>query len=127
MAVDEGRAGSIPTWDELRDEKVWREEMDKAAERVRSRKRRMAELKKRHWETWRAVKRAVDDADPEGLLASGCPRDEYDDAVVYLTDRLLGSDDLSPESLSGWFRAHYGLEPDSDAIRLILNSLETIR
>ena len=100
--------------------------MDKAAERVRSLKRREAELKRRHWETWSSVKRAVDDADPERLLAMGCPIDEYDDAVVYLADRVIERDPLSVESLSGWFRVRYGSEADADAIRLLLDSLEPI-
>jgi hypothetical protein len=86
----------------------------------------MAELKKRHWATWSAVKRAVDHADPEGLVAMGCPRNEYDDAVIYLSDRILGREHISPESLSHWFRTQYGSEPDADAIRLILGSLEGI-
>jgi hypothetical protein len=81
QTVDEEPARSIPI-EELRDPQRWQKEMERAAARNRSRKRRMAELKKRHWETWSAVKRAVDHADPEGLLAMGCPRDEYDDAVV---------------------------------------------
>jgi hypothetical protein len=100
--------------------------MDKAAERVRSVKRRQAELKKRHWGTYSAVKRAVDDADPERFLAMGCPRNEYDHAVMYVTDRVLSRDQLSPESLSGWFRAMYGSEPDADAILLLVDSLEAI-
>jgi hypothetical protein len=87
----------------------------------------MAELKKQHWETWSAVKRAVDEADPEGLLAMGCPRDEYDDAVAYLSDRFLRTERISPESVSDWFQAQYGSEPDADAIRLILGSLVGIR
>jgi hypothetical protein len=125
LAVDEEPARSIPL-EELRDPQRWREEMDKAAERVRSLKRRKAELKTRHWGTWSAVKRAVDDADPERLLAMGCPNDEYDDAVVYLADRVLERDQLSLESLSGWFRAIYGSEPNADGIRLLLDSLEAI-
>jgi hypothetical protein len=123
--VKEEQANSVPI-EELRDPQWWHEEMEKAAERVRSRKRRQAELKKRHWGTYSAVKRAVDDADPELLLAMGCPKDEYDDAVVYLTDRMLSRDQLSPESLSGWFRTMYGSEPDADAIRLLADSLEAI-
>lgn len=97
------------------------------AERARSLKRRKAELKKRHWETWSAVKRAVDGADPEQLLAMGCPNDEYDNAVVYLTDKVLARDHLTRESLSGWFRTTYGSNPDDEAIRVILDSLEAIR
>ena len=112
--------------EELRDPQRWQEEIERAAARHRSRKRRMAELKKRHWETWSVVKRAVDHADPEGLLAMFSPRDEYDDAVVYLTDGILGKEHISPESLSHWFRTQYGSEPDADAIRLILGSLEAI-
>jgi hypothetical protein len=68
LAVDEKPARSIPL-EELRDPQRWREEMDEAAERSRSLQRRKAELKKRHWGTRSAVKRAVDDADPERLLA----------------------------------------------------------
>ena len=84
VAVDEEPGYSIPI-EALRDETPWQEKMDKAAERVRLPNRRKAELRARHWEGWSAVKRAVDDADPEGLLAMECPSDEYDDAVVYLT------------------------------------------
>jgi hypothetical protein len=115
------------TWDEVRDPQRWREEMDKVAESVRTRNRRKAELQKRHWETWSAVKRAVDGADPYGLLALGCPNDEYDDAVVYLTDTVVEHEPLSPESLSAWFRARYGSTLDADAIRLIVDSLAAIR
>jgi hypothetical protein len=125
--MGEQPARSIPTFDELRDPQLWQQERDKAAEKNRSLKRRMAEIKARHWETWSAVKRAVDDADPEGLLTMGSPDDEYDDAVVYLTDRVLGTERISPESVSDWFQAQYGSEPDADAIRLIIGSLEGIR
>ena len=48
-----------------------------------------SELRRLHQETWIKVKKAVDDADPEGLLAMGAPTDEYDDAVAELTRRLL--------------------------------------
>jgi hypothetical protein len=123
LAVDEEEAGPTWTWKELDDPEWWRE---KAAELARSLKRRKAELKKQHWETWSAVKRAVDDADPEQLLALGCPDDEYDDAVVYLTDKVVGRDQLSPEALSGWFRTTYRSAPDADAIALILDSLKAI-
>jgi hypothetical protein len=123
LAVDDEPAGPTWTWKELDDPQWWRE---KTAELAHSLQRRKAELKKRHWVTWSAVKRAVDDADPERLLAMGCPNDEYDDAVVYLADRVLERDQLGLESLSGWFRANYGSEPDTDAIRLLLDSLETI-
>jgi hypothetical protein len=121
VAVDEEPVASMPTWEELRDPERWQAEMEKATERVRSLKRRVAELKKRHWETWSAVKRAVDDADPECFLAIGTPRDQYDDAVVYLTDRVLANEHLSLESVSDWFQAFYGsAPPDADAIRRIL-------
>lgn len=116
----------MPTWDELRDPQRWQEEMDKAAERVRSRNRRKAELKARHWETWSAVKRAVDDADPEGLIAVGDGSDAYDVVVVYLTGRVLGREPLSVESLSAWLRARYGsgAKSDLEALRQILDWLD---
>jgi hypothetical protein len=56
----------------------------------------------------------------------GCPADEYDDTVVYLTDRILGKEQIRPESVSHWFRTQYGSEPDADVIRLILGSLEAM-
>jgi len=97
--------------------------MDKATQRVGSLNRRKAELKARHWETWSAVKRAVDGADPEGLLAMGCPNNEYDDAVVFLADRVLEGGPLGAESLSAWFQNRYGSVPDAKAVQLIVMSL----
>jgi len=128
VAVDEEPVPSMPTWEELRDPQRRQEEAEKAAERVRSLNRRKAELKARHWETWIAVKRAVDDADPERLLALGCPNDEYDDLVVYLTGRVLGRNPLSLESRSAWLRARYGSGSESDlaALRQILDRHEVM-
>ena len=131
VVVDEEPPRSMPiedlwedTIEDLWDQAQFQAEIDKAAERARSLKRRKADLQARDWETWSVVKRIVDDANPAGLLAMGCPSDEYDQAVVYLTGRLLVSHHLSREDLSDRFRDHYGSEPDADAIRFIFDSLE---
>ena len=47
-------------FDELWDEKQWQEEAGRAKERVQAMHRRKKELQARHWETWAAVKQAVD-------------------------------------------------------------------
>ena len=54
------------------------------------------------------VKRAVDDADPEGLLAMGAPSDEYDDAVTELTRRVLKGEVIEQHAVEHWFLDQYG-------------------
>ena len=88
--------------DERRDEKRWQEEMDRARERGQSMHRRKKELQARHRETWAAVKRAVDSADPEDLREMGCPDDEYDDVVVYLTGAVLRNEEVTRQALITW-------------------------
>ena len=78
----------------------------------------------RHWETWIAVKRAVDGADADALLAMECPNDQYDDAVAYLAERRVRSQSFSVDGFTAWFRDCYGSEPDGDAVRQILDSLD---
>ena len=72
---------------------------------------RQRELRRLHQETWIKVKKAVDDADPEGLLAMGAPTDEYDDAVAELTRRLLKGEAVDERGIAAWFAATYGLAP----------------
>jgi hypothetical protein len=124
--TDPSATRGIPIED-LRNDKRWREETQLASERVNSLRRRKIELKHQHWETWIAVKQAVDGADPEGFLAMGCPNDEYDHAVVYLTGRVLGHDRVSRDSLATWFLDRYGLEPDLEALQQVIDALEGIR
>ena len=55
------------------------------------------------------VKAAVDEADPEGLLAMGAPSDEYDDAVTELTRRVLKGEVVEHDGVERWFLDQYGL------------------
>lgn len=129
-AVDADEELPTPEWitiDELRNDARWQEEMDRASERAATLTRRVKQLQARHWETWIAVKRAVDGADPEAFLAMGCPNDEYDDAVAYLAERMVRNNSVSEDGLAAWFRGFYGAEPDSDAVRQLLDSLDGIR
>ena len=99
VAVDEEPGYSIPI-EALRDETPWQEKMDKAAERVRLPNRRKAELRARHWEGWSAVKRAVDDADPECLLQWSARAMNTTMPLCISLGRVLERDHLSPEALS---------------------------
>ena len=112
--------------DELRDEKRW-QEMGRADERVQAMHRRKKELQARHWETWAAVKQAVDSADPEGLREMGCPDDEYDDVVVYLTGKVLGSEEVTRQALMAWFMDRYGSEASPDAVTDLLGAIAAIQ
>ena len=64
------------------------------------------------------VKEAVDEADPEGLLAMGAPPDEYDDAVTDLTRRVLNGEVIEQDGVERWFLDRYGLA-SSDAEVLV--------
>jgi hypothetical protein len=82
------------------------------------------------WETWRErkeheaelypiVKRAVDRADPIGLLALGAPPDEYDPEVRSLVQRLARRGDLTGLDVALVFHEWFGTWIDSgDAIRI---------
>lgn len=74
---------------------------------VRSRR----ELQRLYGETWEEVKRAVDEADPEGLLALGSPSDEYEDAVTHLTRCILKGEGVDERTIASWFVDNYGIEP----------------
>ncbi len=50
----------------------------------------------------RVVKSAVDFVDPEGLLAAGCPTDEYDTEASLIESRIA--------ALSDQWRKHLGIE-----------------
>ena len=90
--------------------------MAAAKKRVQAIDRRKKELQARHWETWVAVKQAVDSADPESLLGMGCPDDEYDDVVEYFTGMVLGNEEVTTEGLIAWFMDRYGSEASPDAV-----------
>ena len=62
------------------------------------------------------VKRAVDDADPVGLLAMGAPGDEYDDIVGHLLSKVMRNDEITVTSLASWIRDRYGVEPSVSAL-----------
>jgi hypothetical protein len=49
------------------------------------------------------VKTAVDESDPEGLLALGAPDDEYDDAIAELARRLIHDEGLERAAIEAWF------------------------
>ena len=89
--------------------------------------RRKKELQARHWETWAAVKQAVDSADPEGLLGMGCPDDEYDDVVVYLTGMVLGNEEVTRQGLIAGFMDRYGSEAYPDAVADLLGAVAAIQ
>jgi hypothetical protein len=74
---------------------------------VRSRR----DLQRLYSETWEEVKRAVDEADPEGLLALGSPGDEYEDAVAHLTRCVLKGEGVDERTIAAWFADNYGMEP----------------
>lgn len=57
------------------------------------------------------VKTLVDDADPEGLLGTGSPPDEYDDAVAELTRHVLKDDPVDQGAIERWFGRVYGAAP----------------
>jgi hypothetical protein len=57
------------------------------------------------------VREVVNEGDPEGLLALGAPVDEYDDAVAYLTRRLLHHDLPDRAEIEAWFGTQYGVTP----------------
>jgi len=112
---------------ELRDEKRRQEAMVAAKKRVQAIDRRKKELQARHWETWVAVKQALDSADPEGLLGTGCPDDEYDDVVVYLTGMVLGNEEVTRQGLIAWFMDRYGSEAYPDAVADLLGAVAAIQ
>ena len=101
--------------------------MGRTEERVRATHLRKQELQARHWETSAAVKQAVDSADPQGLLGMGCPDDEYDDVVVYLTGKVLGSEEVTRQALMAWFMDHYGSEASPDAVTDLLGAIAAIQ
>ena len=112
--------------DELRDEKRW-QVMGRADERVQAMHRRKKELQARHWETWAAVKQAVDSGDPEGLLGMGCSDDEYDDVVVYLTGAVLRNEEVTRQALMTWFMNRYGSAASTDAVVDLLVAVAAIQ
>ena len=112
---------------ELRDEKRRQEAMVAAKKRVQAIDRRKKELQARHWETFLAVKQAVDSADPEGLLGMGCPDDEYDDVVVYLTGMVLRNEEVTKQGLIAWFMDRYGSEAYPDAVADLLGAVAAIQ
>jgi hypothetical protein len=122
---EQGPLEPIPI-DELGDEKQWQEEMVRAKERVQAMHRRKKELQARHWETWAAVKQAVDSGDSEDLLGIGCP-DEYDDAVVYLTGMVLGNEEVTGQALMAWFMDRYGSEASPDAVMDLVRAIAAIQ
>ena len=69
------------------------------------------DLQRLYSETWEEVKRAVDEADPEGLLALGSPGDEYKDAVTHLTRCVLKGEGVDERTIAAWFADNYGMEP----------------
>ena len=89
--------------------------------------RRKKELQARHWETWAAVKQAVDSTDPEGLLRMGCSDDEYDDVVVDLTGMVLGNVDVTMQALMAWFMDRYGSEASPDAVMDVVGAIAAIQ
>jgi hypothetical protein len=70
---------------------------------------RSKELERLYETTWQRVKEAVNASDPEGLLGLGAPDDEYEDAVVELSRRLLKGEHINEPWLSSWFQDRYGL------------------
>jgi len=89
--------------------------------------RRKKELQARHRETWAAVKQAVDSADPEGLREMGCPDDEYDDVVVYLTGAVLRNEEVTRQALITWFMNRYGSAASTDAVVDLLVAVAAIQ
>ncbi|HLN17851.1 MAG TPA: hypothetical protein VK277_14005 [Acidimicrobiales bacterium] len=76
---------------------------------------------------WSDVKRAVDSADPEGLLESGAPSDEYDDAVRLLVRKVLKGEEITSSDLSAWFVNTYGLEANSTRVHTLVDELTSIQ
>jgi hypothetical protein len=123
---EQGPLTPIPI-DELGDEKQWQEEMGRAKQRLQSIHRRKKELQARHWETWAAVKQVVDSGDPEDLLGMGCPDDQYDDVVVYLTGMVLGNEEVTRQALIAWFMDRYGSEASPDAVMDLVQAIAAIQ
>ena len=98
-----------------------------AKKRVQAIDRRKKKLQARHWETWVAVKQAVDSTDPESLLGMGCPDDEYDDVVVYLTGMVLGNEEVTRHGLMAWIMDRYGSEAYPDAVADLLGAVAAIQ
>ena len=63
----------------------------------------------------RAVAEAFSTADPLGLLAAGCPEDEYSPEINDLAERLLQGEALDLRLVAGvlmtWFEQDSGTEP----------------
>jgi hypothetical protein len=57
------------------------------------------------------VKVVVDQTDPEGLLGTGAPLDEYDDAVAELTRHVLKYEPVDRNAIEQWFGRVYGAAP----------------
>ena len=72
--------------------------------------KRTKELSQRYSDAWTETKRAVDVADPEGLLGMGAPPDEYDDAVAHLVIQVLKGEEFTAKELQAWFVRRYGAE-----------------
>jgi len=119
-----GQVGRVDACDERGGEQ---EEVGRANERVQAMHRRKNQLQARHWETWAAVKQAVDSTDPEGLLRMGCSDDEYDDVVVDLTGMVLGNVDVTMPALMAWFMDRYGSEASPDAVMDLVGAIAAIQ
>jgi hypothetical protein len=75
------------------------------------------------------VKAAVDDRDPEKLLETGCPPDEYDDEVDDFVAAILRGDRMSSASVAAtwerWFEAgSIANEKDFEALATTLSELQ---
>jgi hypothetical protein len=80
---------------------------------------RNRELSQLYDSAWTEVKRAVDTADPEGLLAMGASSDEYDDAVTRLVRKVLKGEVITAPDLAGWFTETTELRPLPPPSRLL--------
>jgi len=52
------------------------------------------------WSMFRTIKTALDSEDVEGLLALGCPTDEYDGEASLIEDRLAKTTNFGERPLS---------------------------
>jgi hypothetical protein len=91
---------------------------------MNSRDRKLSQL---YDAAWAEVKQAVDASDSEGLLTTGSPSDEYDDAVGLLVSRVLRGESITAPDLSAWFADRYGLAATSSAVGALVDDLTSIQ
>lgn len=76
---------------------------------------------------WKELRSIVNACDPVGLIACGCPEDEYDCVLGSILRRLEGCE--SPETISAHliteFKAHFGTSVSQEAIRRLANEAST--